>query len=466
MSSVTLTTLLQDLGNEMVDDTTARSTVLVNLLRKNKYWPALQVKRFFNNPNLVLLHNTYKREDTESFQTLYDECRSVVLNLSALDGQPIVVSYANSIPDRISDINYDIIKSDTDHVSAGYEGTMVAVYHYDGVWYFGTTSCPSIDSSRFFHPTKTHGRMFDEALSKLLNEPVPVSKQTSQNLRKKFTDTLDVTKAYSILLVHHENKHIIDYTSELGQEYAVLINIAVRNRETLEITTDDALSQMLVSSKTFESPDSGLSALRNENLYALIVSKEGKTYKVCTTAIIDAEEKSHGNHNVWQNMLYVYMKNRSDYKIQDYLKQNEIQLDIPKTSKGREIAPTYLIHTLVCNMMDILHNAYKITTVYNVNTRKCYINKKMDTMYPPIIRFHLAQMRNLQTSVYPEQVLTLNNVYNYICKKQSIKNIRLLINHFATVCKEAVNGYMTIPYGLQTHVAECFIILDSLLSVK
>ena len=39
------------------------NNTLLQVLRENHYWPAIQTKRFYSNNNLILLHNTYKRKD-------------------------------------------------------------------------------------------------------------------------------------------------------------------------------------------------------------------------------------------------------------------------------------------------------------------------------------------------------------------------------------------------------------------
>ena len=74
---------------------------LLNILKKYHLWPSMQIKKYKGTDNLVLLHNTYVRSDTSSYQALYEQCRSVVLDFSKSIGDNIVVTYSNSIPERI-----------------------------------------------------------------------------------------------------------------------------------------------------------------------------------------------------------------------------------------------------------------------------------------------------------------------------------------------------------------------------
>ena len=183
-----LTELLQEVKQiHSQCNTEDMANILIAVLRKHKIWPALQVKKFFKNKNLVLLHNTYKRTDVSHFQTLYDECRSVVLDMGAQDNH-IVVSYTDMIPEHTSlsaykhTLSKSVLMPDgtqvdptgiNDDCYEAFEGTVVTVYFYQDKWHFGTSTCPLVDSSRYFHPNKSHGQMVDEALAAILGVAAP-----------------------------------------------------------------------------------------------------------------------------------------------------------------------------------------------------------------------------------------------------------------------------------------------------
>lgn len=430
----TLTALLAEAG-------TSADTLLATL-RKYHYWPALQMKKFFNKSGLVLLHNTYKRTDVSAFQELYDECRSVVLDLTAPEGENVVVSLGYSIPERLTIDEYKERKVDTDVCEVGYEGTVVYVYEHKGTWYFGTSGCPTVDSSRYYHPTKTHGEMFNEAIL--------------DGDRAAFTAGLDPAKTYSFVIVHHQNRHVMDYITEFGPEYSELIHIGTRDRKTL-CDEDPCGIEGVKYARKFSSADDAIAALEAEdsNMYCLIVkTAEGKTYKVSVPQIVKREECDLGNPNKWQNMLHVYMQNNRNYHISNYIAEYAPDLEIPKNSSGRDMAPTYIIHTVVCTMRDILYDLYVRTTTYNPAIGRFRMNKEIDATLPPILRFHLAQLRNLQvTPANAQAFLTPRVVYQYLCFNQTMKNMRALINFFAS------NG----GHGMNFRQAECFGILNSLL---
>jgi len=440
---------------------------LVYTLRKYKYWPALQVKKFFYNKNLVLLHNTYKRTDVDHFQKLYDECRSVVLNLNAPAGENVIVTFSTQIPERLSDIQYEAIAQPTDICEESYEGTVVNMYYYDEKWYICTSTCPTIDSSRYFHPKKTHGNMFDEAIAKIFQVPFPTDKSSSQELRKKFTDYLDTSKAYTFILVHYQNSHTMNYTPLVGEEYAKLIHIVTRSRGSLiddDISNHPLGNMGITYSHKFNNCNEAIQYLRNApNTYGIYVNAvSGKRYKVSVDSIIKYEEHNLKNPNIWHNMLAVYIQNKQEYKITDFLNEFCKDFQNPKNASGQELVPTYLIHTIICNMRDILYDAYIQTTTYNTKTKRYFMNKKKDKEFAPIIRFHLAQLRNFQITTHTQAIISQRAVYHYICHHQTLKNLRHLIKYFATqwFTDKKNTNYIHAPGRL----AECFVILDNLLS--
>jgi hypothetical protein len=454
----TLNQLIHEVLAQELTATQTRADVLLSVLRKYHFWPALQMKKFFDRSGLVLLHNTYKRTDVDSFQQLYDECRSVVLDLDAPEGENIVVTLANVIPQRFTAEQYQIIMADSDECEVSYEGTVIYVYEHNGKWHFGTTGCPTVNSSRYFHPTKSHGAMLDEFLAKHFSVEGTEETDRSQALRDAFTAQLDVTKSYAFVLVHHENGHIMDYTQEFGAEYAELIHISTRDRTTLSaesLITDPLAAWGIKYAQRFSQPDHAVAYMAENNVYGFIVKKvDGQLLKVSSAHIVTREECDLGNPNKWHNMLWVYMQNKPSYHINDYIHEFAADLEFPTDSLGRDMAPTYIIHTVICTMRDILYDLYVATTAYNPSITKFRMNKMVDASLPPILRFHLAQLRHFQVNGHSHAFLTPKAVYHYICHHQTLKNTRTLINFFAT----------TSGHNMTFRQAECFGVLNQLLS--
>jgi hypothetical protein len=446
------------------DGSLTPSNVLLSLLREHHFWPALQVKKFFTEPGLVLLHNTYKRVDVSHFKELYDECRSVVLDMDAPAGQNVIVSFADHIPDRLVDSQYEAVATADDSCTECFEGTVVTVYHYKNKWHFGTSSCPTINSSRFRHPTATHGDMLDEALAEIFpmeeemmsEEGVSVTK----TLRETFASHLDTGKAYAFVLVHHLNCHTTDYTHVFGAEYAKLIHIATRDRATLAV--EDIRGRPLEHlgikyPRTFDTPTEALTSLRDGTMQYgfLAVTRDGTRFKVSRGEIVHREECDLGSGNPWVNMLWVFMQNRPDYHVQNYQEEFAKDLVLPLDARGRSLSPTYLIYTCVCNMRDLLYQLYCNTTAYFPAYRRFKMNRDIDQTFPAIVRFHLAQLRHVQVQHHHHAFLSKKAVYHYLCFHQTLKNVRALVQFFAEN-----EGYF--PGRAQ----ECFRVLHAMLSAK
>jgi hypothetical protein len=147
------------------------------------------------------------------------------------------------------------------------------------------------------------------------------------------------------------------------------------------------------------------------------------------------------------------MKNRADYQISDYINYYATNIEYPLDNLGRTIDPTYLIHTSICTIKDILHNLYTITTTYYPRYKRFKMNKELDKQLPPILQYHLAQLRHKQVTVYTEGIITPQNVYYYLCQNNNVKNIKSLIQFFAS----------NTGYDIPQRSAMCFTILSSLL---
>jgi hypothetical protein len=433
------------------------------LLKTKRYWPALQWKKFHDGSGLVLLHNTYKRTDVDSFQELYDECRSVVLDFNAPEGENVVISLANAIPERMEVEEYKARLEDGDVCQVSYEGTVISVYFYRDQWHFSTSSCPSVNASRYVHPTKRHGTMLDEALMEMFPE-------AGDAARARFTEHLDAVKVYFFILVHHENTHIMDYTNEFGGNYKKLVHIMTRDKKTQEElplpdTTfmEAPFSHTIHYSRVFESPQEAVAWMDEDtsettmNDFGIIVRKSnGKLLKVAKRSMIHREQEDMGNPNPWMNMLWVYIQNRPHYHVNNYIEKYCPNIAFPTDQYGRTLAPVYMIHTAICTLRDCLYQCYRYTTKYYPEYNRWKMNKVLDEALPKIIRFHLSQLRIIQVSTHKDEYLTPHTIYHYICHHQSMSNLMKLIGFFANNHED--------PFNLSPRTMECFRVLYSMLT--
>lgn len=456
------------------DNNSTYANTLITQLKKNHFWPNIKVKKFKNDDNLVLIHNNYKMRNNLEYKDLYEECRSIVLDFTQSCNNNVVVTYANSVPQRISYEEYvNSLYHETDKYYEAYDGTIVTVYNYNNKWYFGTSSCPDANSSKFSHPTKSHGLMFDEVLynyysrvPELFNELSGLSEEDiCHKLREMFVSNLTPEHAYEFVLIHYENKHIIDYTNVLGENYKELVHINTKKRTTLEeynINTVQVQQLFTLGVKypvVFASILDANNYINANNSYGVIIKKANengisKLYKVSSEYISYREETDPCHPNVWMNIIEVYMKNKQTYTIKDYISAYNPNIEYPVDNNGKSIDPTYLVHTIISTIKDTLYDYYKSTTTYNPTYKRYKMNRELDKQFAPIIQYHLAQLRNLQTTIFSNKLITCSNIYYYLCQCNDVKNIKTLIQFFAS---NPINE-------IQSRTSMCFAIMNSQIS--
>jgi hypothetical protein len=436
-------------------DDIARDDALIKIIKARHYWPALQVKPFYGYPMLTLLHVTYstcnERKDIHhgyNLKQLYDECRSVVLDLSKDIDETIVVTFATNIPERVTIDQYKSNAQTSDVLYECMEGTMVYVYYHQDRWHFSTSSCPSIDRSKYFNPTKTHGRMLDEALERLTfpedivdDEDEDMTTSMGLGLRDKFTSCLDANNSYAFVLVHYENTKTMigKYDRFLGAQYASLFHIYTKNRNTLinaDLSSMPLVTYGILYPRAFPDAPAAIDYLNDPYTisYGVMVQRaDGTMWKVSPTQVMQEESENLGHPNVWYNMLWVYMQHKQHFKVNDYLEKYCPYMDPIVDNLGRCLSPTYVIHTVMMTLRDILYDLYRQTTRYYIQYKIFKMDKEKDAQLPPILRFHVAQLRNIQVSVnHYDRYVNKQTVFHYMTRHSTIKDLKRLISYMVT----------------------------------
>jgi hypothetical protein len=120
------------------------------------------------------------------------------------------------------------------------------------------------------------------------------------------------------------------------------------------------------------------------------------------------------------------MLQKPNYNVNEFVKEFYADnIDIP-TNTFDTIDNIFNIIT------EIIYNLYISTTKYYPKYNRFKIDLNMDKTLNPLLRFHLAQLRQQQLTIYKKKIVNKNNVANYLYHSNNIKNIQKLICHFAT----------------------------------
>jgi len=133
------------------------------------------------------------------------------------------------------------------------------------------------------------------------------------------------------------------------------------------------------------------------------------------------------------------MLQKNNYDINSYIQEFYPDM-INNQSAQVDISQIFAI------MTDIIYNLYITTTNYYPKYKRFKTNLDIDRTLSPLIRFHLAQLRNQQTTLYSKAIITKKEVFDYLCHSNNIKNIKKLVLHFST----------SLIYDIPTELIEIF----------
>ena len=161
----------------------------------------LKFKEDIEYPNLFLIHP----QDNSAFQyKIVNECNGIIMEKGTLK---IVCYTFNKCYDTatISE-NIDINNL---YVEKSIEGTLIRLFYYNDKWMVSTKRCIDASKSRWLSE-KNFLQLFQECVSKY-----------------NFMDNLNTIYCYSFIVMHPENKNIINYTT------ANICHISTRDLNTL-----------------------------------------------------------------------------------------------------------------------------------------------------------------------------------------------------------------------------------------
>ena len=376
----------------------------------------------YDEDGLLLVYNKF--EDT-NMSDLKRECRSLVLDRTTLK----IKAYSCETP--LFNLEKDRTFDSLTIINECYEGTLLSVFYHNSKWYVSTRRCLNSDTSIFnidsSNISKSHYQMFEEVLTK--------AGFTNFDI---FSRNLDVTKSYYFVLIHHENKHIIDYTSELGIEYTYLSLVSVKDENIVELNINELdvsfINKYIFLPKKLDSIDDFIT-INTENKYNKNPLTEGIVVKVFSYetnkyTLYKLQTDSYkftlaiGNdQNMYKGLIHLYQNN----KLIDYFDQN------PDSNLIKIMNPlnSYELYFSV----GVIDSTFKVFTselfelfkiLWSLKTGKSQ-NKELYDILPKEYKDIMYGIRGIyykkkatffdNTIPEPKNThLTINDIYNYLKK--------------------------------------------------
>jgi hypothetical protein len=408
---------------------------LLDYFRMN-YNQKIFVKKI--SENLVLIYNSFDiKLSSNNDPNLYNECRSLVVEVG---DNPKVISYTHDNIEYLKVSEYSVYENPLNTFEESYEGTLISVFNHNNEWYFTTSRCGSIDLSYYYNKTRTFGNLFDECLNSMGIEN-----------RSKFTEYLDTNICYYFVLVHHENKYIIDYTSKFGENYKKLVNVFNRNKLTQEIVNSDLVSNLneIVIPRNFESFQIGVDyIINNTNTEGMIVKIFNQETKKTILLKIHSDNywlaKLHNPNypNRWFAYLYVFKKNDPTFTISNYQSEKNIIENVE--INGKQVDITGMIHLLYKGCSEILFDVIMHFTQFNYISNNFVKINSQDYENLKNIKYAVLrkQLSVLQGLILKKKITSSVDIIRHLRKYVSVEDFIGLLSCLNNLIKETDNAYI------------------------
>jgi len=383
----------------------------------------------YQDDGLILLYNRFENKNKNDLEK---ECRSVILNRNNME----IVSYSCNTPIvNMEAINYMLKESNNNNkFYECYEGTLMSLFYFNEKWYLSTRRC--LDSKKSKWKERTHYDMFCDVLN-LDNYDFD-----------SFTEKLDKTKCYYFILVHFNNKNIVDYTSRFGEGYTKLVLAFVRNEEQSEVDLSSLelnfLSDNIFLSNQYESLD--FFDERNKN-YS--IDDKPDSEGVIVKSLVDGQYKylklQYMNYqfhnamgsekNLFMGFVHLYQKN----KLVNYFENNENFIKYRKIINPINTNESYDTIGVVDAVFKVLTSElfllYKL--FWNFKTGQ-HQNEALYKMLPKVYKDLLFGIKGVYFKLKAESTglvfLRIKNIYNYLKSLNSslienlLHNRKLMLN--------------------------------------
>lgn len=362
----------------------------------------------YSEENLLLLYNKY---ETRNKAALELECRSVIIDRTTFD----IVCYSCPTPIyNMEAVNYMIRNSSSEkEIYLCYEGSLLSLFNYNDTWYLSSRRC--LNSQNSIMDNKSHYDMF-----------MDVIQQDGYEKLDDFTKFLDKSVNYHFVLIHHENRNVINYEEKLGAEYKKLCFIFARNKvNQTEINSEDIdtpivsdnifLPQKLEDESGFDKINKLCDMTKSPSEEGIIIKMNGNYLKLQTVPY--QFYKSIGpEKNLFRGFLKLYQSN----KLMDYFKNNQNAEKYKKIVNPLNLNESFdTIGTIDALFKVCTSELYHLFTILWDDSGN-HLNSEVYNLLPKEYKdclFHLRGIYFSNKKKYGdkfESYLRIKNVYHYL----------------------------------------------------
>jgi len=302
--------------NQFISEYKANNeSLVINDFKKKLFEEYSIMSKYCEEDDLLIVYHKY---DLPTRSQLDQECRSLVIDAKTLN----IISYTcpNPILNKEAQqflLNNNNLELDTYKC---YEGTILSLYNHNSKWYLSTRRC--IDSKDSKWNQTNYYDMFMEVLNK-------------ENISfEDFTSKLNENYGYYFILIHYNNKNIINYTNQFGENYTKLCLVFVRSKETQYEILDyefDSYNNIFKPDKMSMEEFSNINQNLNVNveLEGIIIktAKDNKTFLFKLQTISYQFCKAIGpDSNIFKGYLYLYQTGT----LKDYIENSKDHKNLDK----------------------------------------------------------------------------------------------------------------------------------------
>jgi len=344
------------------------------------------ISKIYEEDNLILIYNNYNISVKSDLQK---ECRSLVLDKTSYN----IIAYSCETP-MLNNDGLDYIKKydkTLEYVTTCYEGSCLSLFYYNNKWYLSSRKHLNSINNNLSPKYESLYNLFEQVL-------IDSGYESFDN----FTKNLDTNYSYYFVLVHYNNKHMIDYTTVFENEnYKKLVLISVKDKDMQENINLENIK--FLCNNIFLPPSDSINNYLLTNLNQL----KFNINSYCEGIII---HKWDNKNNKFKLIKLQY----SNYIYQSLIKINEIygliylyQIDMFEKQSSNKLFEIDIIFK-ICSSE--LYELFK--SIYDIYTANILINNIEYNKLPKEYKYILYKLRGI---IYKNKTsLKINDIYKLL----------------------------------------------------